>query len=119
MTKILNSLITSSSIITLVHLSIVLSQCVLLFLYLFGVSITDIGLGHIMRSEETDPLYQATFKPTGEFNTFDKKRVGRPRGHWAESTMGMALEKHGNMEFERDNVNHHVYLFCLALDRIV
>ena len=55
-----------------------------------------------MRCDESDPLYQVTFKKEGNFNVYGKRRLGRPRGHWAESTMEIALDKHHNMDFERD-----------------
>ena len=72
-----------------------------------------------MRCEESEPLYQFTFKRDGNFNVYGKQRVGRPRGHWAEFTMEMAMNKHHNMDFERDDINHHLLLFCLAIDRII
>ena len=48
-------------------------------------------LGHVMRCEKTDPLYQVTLTDQGGFNVYMKQRVGRPRGHWAEDVMNKAM----------------------------
>jgi len=33
--------------------------------------------------------------------------------------MEMALEKAEGTQFDGDDVNHHIFLFCLALDRLI
>ena len=79
-------------------------------------------LMHIMRSNEEDPLYQVTFDNRGNsetyFKQFEKKRVGRPRGHWTETTMGEMMKDYYETEFERENENHYIMLFSIALDRL-
>ena len=49
-------------------------------------------LGHIIRTEEDDPLFQTTFEVSGEYKTYKKQRVGRPRGWWAEEAMGLTRQ---------------------------
>ena len=51
--------------------------------------------------------------------SYGKRRVGRPRGHWAETTMENALNKHNGMQFDSEDTNHHVFVFCLAIDRLI
>ena len=79
-------------------------------------------LMHIMRSDEEDPLYQVTFDSKGNhesyFKQYDKKRVGRPRGHWTETTMGEMMEDYYETNFERDNENHYIMLFTIALEKL-
>ena len=74
-------------------------------------------LGHIMRCDHEDPLYQSTFKDEGTFNIYEKQRVGRPRGHWAEDTMNKAQQMLAGTNFDRDDPDHYVYLISQALMR--
>ena len=76
-------------------------------------------LGHILRCDHNDPLYQATFTDEGSYNVYNKRRVGRPQGFWAESTMGVAMTRLQDVEFERDNPNHYVYLISEAINIII
>ena len=46
------------------------------------------------------------YTPQGTFNVYERRRVGRPRGHWAEYTMRLALEKLEGEKFDRNNINH-------------
>ena len=44
-------------------------------------------LGHIIRSNEEDPLSQITLQPnTAERPTLGKRRVGKPRQNWVKQT---------------------------------
>ena len=70
-----------------------------------------------MRAEEDDPMYQVTFKTSGEYNVYKKRRVGRPRGSWAEESMSMALEELEGMEFDRDNPHQRMFIFSEAIAR--
>ena len=75
-------------------------------------------LGHIMRmaeNNEEDPLYQSTFTSAGNINVYRKKRVGRPRGWWAEDTMNIAMNWLQGEPFDRDDITHHIYLFTEAI----
>ena len=74
-------------------------------------------LGHILRADHDDPLYQATFKDEGSFNVYAKNRVGRPRGHWAEDTMNKAMQQLANGEFDREDPIHYIYLIGEAINR--
>ena len=74
-------------------------------------------LEHIMRCDERDPLYQCTFTNVGTYNVYGLRRVGRPRGHWGESVMNMAMMERQGIEFDRDDVGHYLYLFCEAFNR--
>ena len=52
-------------------------------------------LGHIMRlsdEQQDDPLFQVTFKEDGRINVYKKRRVGRPRGWWAEDAMDISMK---------------------------
>ena len=74
-------------------------------------------LGHVMRCENSDPLYQVTFKDEGGYKQFDHKRVGRPRGHWAEETMKETMEWMEGAEFDKEDIYHHIFLFSAAISR--
>ena len=74
-------------------------------------------LGHVIRSEEEDPLFQATFTTEGKYNVYEHRRVGRPRGHWAEEAMAYTLDHLEGVIFERENDSHVTYLFSEALNR--
>ena len=70
-----------------------------------------------MRCDEGDPLYQCTFTSVGTYNVYGRRRVGRPRGHWGESAMTMAMMERQGMEVDRDDASHYLYLFCEAFNR--
>ncbi len=67
-------------------------------------------------------MYQVTFDEKAvkesKFKQYENKRVGRPIGHWAETTMSEMMEEHFEIEFERDNENHYIMLFSIALERL-
>ena len=71
---------------------------------------------HIMRSEEEDPLYQVTFEEYG-FNRYEKRRVGRPRGHWAKTTMNETMCWVEDVEFDHTDEADYLVLFSAAIDR--
>ena len=71
-----------------------------------------------MRCDPEDPLYQVTFDEEKELRQFQDKRVGRPRGHWTETTMTEMMETHYDSEFDRDNKDHYIMLFSIALERL-
>ena len=74
-------------------------------------------LGHTMRCEEKDPMFQVTFKGDGSFSGYDVLRVGRPRGHWAETTMSETFWEMEENEFERENIDHLIMIFITAIER--
>ena len=76
-------------------------------------------LGHVMRCESNHPLYQVTFTEEGGFNVYMKKRVGRPRGHWAEDVMNKAMLQCTGYKFDREDDDHHVFLISQAIMRII
>ena len=80
-------------------------------------------LGHIIRMAENEadnPLYQVTFNEEGMINVYRKRRVGRPRGWWAEDAMNSAMKHLQNeQEFDRDDMTHHIYLFSEVIRRII
>ena len=75
-----------------------------------------------MRCDPKDPQYQVTFDVRAVresmFKQYEKKRVGRPRGHWAETTMKEIMKEYFDTEFERDNTDHYIMLFSIALERL-
>ena len=73
-------------------------------------------LGHTMRCEEKDPMYQVTFDKEG-LKKFEDRRVGRPRGHWAETTIAEVIEDEENMTYERGNVDQLLLVFIMAVER--
>ena len=74
-------------------------------------------LGHIIRSDEKDPLYQTTFTTSGEFQAYKKQRVGRPRGWWAEEAMGLTLERLEGQSFDKTDTYQRAYIFSQGLNR--
>ena len=74
-------------------------------------------LGHVIRSDEDDSLFQATFTTEGKYNVYEHRRVGRPRGHWAEEAMAYTLDQLEGVTFKRENDSHITYLFSEALNR--
>jgi hypothetical protein len=73
-------------------------------------------LGHVIRTEEQDPLHQVTFSSEG-FKGYDFRRVGRPRGHWAETTITETLKETEDLDYERDNIDHLLMVFVNAIER--
>ena len=73
-------------------------------------------LGHVIRCKESDPMHQVTFKGDG-FNGYDFRRVGRPRGHWAECTITETLNDTEELDYERDNIDHMIMIFVNAIER--
>jgi hypothetical protein len=51
-------------------------------------------LGHILRTEKDDLMYQATFDDMGIIHHLDKKRTGQPRKKWLQETMGHAFNQY-------------------------
>ena len=74
-------------------------------------------LGHVMRCDEADPMYQVTFANEG-FNGYDYRRVGRPRGHWAETTIKETFSEIEELEYEREDIDHLMMTFIHAIERI-
>ena len=74
-------------------------------------------LGHVMRCNKEDPMYQVTFADEG-FNGYDYRRVGRPRGHWAETTIKETLQEIEELEYERENTDHMLMAFIYAIERV-
>ena len=70
-----------------------------------------------MRCEKSDPLYQVTFTEQGGFNVYMKRRVGRPRGHWAEEAMNNAMLQLTGNKFDREDYDHYIFLISQALMR--
>ena len=74
---------------------------------------------HIMRSNEEDPLHQVTFDNKGikenYVKQYEKKKVGRPRGHWTDTAMSEKRDEFHETEFDRDNESHFSMLFSIAL----
>lgn len=51
-------------------------------------------MGHVMRSDEEDPMRQVTFiKDTASPVKPEKNRVGRPMTHWKEGVMEKVWDK--------------------------
>ena len=73
-------------------------------------------LGHAIRTDEQDPMNQVTFSSEG-FTGYDYRRVGRPRGHWAETTIMETLKETEELEYERENIDHLVMIFVNAIER--
>ena len=59
----------------------------------------------IMRCDENDPLYQVTFEKDGSFTKLFERRVGRPRGHWTETTVSEVLKETEEDQYERGNTD--------------
>ena len=73
-------------------------------------------LGHVIRTDESDPMNQVTFSSEG-YKGYDYKRVGRPRGHWAETTITETLKDLEDIDYERDNMDHMLMVFVSAIER--
>ena len=73
-------------------------------------------LGHVMRAADTDPLYQVTFEEYG-FNRYEKPRVGRPRGHWAKTTMNETMNWLEGADFDYTDEVGYLVLFSAAIER--
>ena len=52
-------------------------------------------------------------------NVYEKKRVGRPRGWWAEDAMNSAMNQLQGIEFDKDDTTHHIFLFSEAIRRML
>ena len=59
-------------------------------------------------------MHQVTFSSEG-FKGYDYRRVGRPRGHWAETTITETLKETEELDYERDNTDHLVMIFVNIL----
>ena len=66
-------------------------------------------LGHIIRAGNDDPMRQVTFvRDTININYTNKRRVGRPRGKWIESTLKQAWSyENSTEEYDNDNPRHN------------
>ena len=62
------------------------------------------------------PMYQVTFSEIG-LNGYDYRRVGRPRGRWAETTISETLRDVADVDYERENVDHLIMTFIIAIER--
>ena len=69
-----------------------------------------------MRCSSDDPVYQVTFKDEGGYKQYAHKRVGRPRGDWAETTMMETTTFLEDANFYRDDIEH-LFLFVEAMSR--
>ena len=74
--------------------------------------------GHILRSENSDPLRRVSYEPdSAETFRVAKKRIGGPRQVWTVYTNKYAWERtHRGVEFENDE-NHNHELLELARSR--
>ena len=61
-------------------------------------------------------MHQVTFSSDG-FKGYDFRRVGRPRGHWAETTIIGTLKETEELDYERENIDHLVMIFVNAIER--
>ena len=50
-------------------------------------------LGHILRSNDGDPMKQVCFNNEGYQHLYEKRRVGRPRVNWVRQTMKRTFNK--------------------------
>ena len=66
-------------------------------------------LGHIIRADNEDPMRQVTFvRDSININYTNKRRVGRPRGKWVESTLKQAWSYENSLEeYDNDNSEHN------------
>ena len=62
-------------------------------------------------------MFQVTFQGDGSFSGYDVLRVGRPRGHWAESTSTETLKEVEGIDYERGDENQLLMIFIAALER--
>ena len=50
-------------------------------------------LGHVLRAENRDPMRQVTFyQDSARPIAYTKKRVGKPREHWTETSFKKSME---------------------------
>ena len=75
-------------------------------------------LGHILRTESSDPMHEITFDEHSRRLQFEKKRVGRPRNHWTEVTMRNTFEKLHDFEYDPLDENHRILLITAAMERL-
>ena len=67
-----------------------------------------------MRCEEEDPLYQVTFR--GEtFTGYETLRLGRPRGHWAATTIKETLWDLDEIEYMMGQVDFPCLCYTVGL----
>ena len=62
-------------------------------------------------------MYQVTFDHEGLMKKFGDRRVGRPRGHWAETTIKEAIEDLEEIDYERGNIDQLLIIFIRAIER--
>ena len=75
-------------------------------------------LGHIIRSDPLDPLFQVCFDTDGRQHLYETRRVWRPRNHWVRETFKETfnfLEPGGDYVEESDDAI--LWLFCAAEGR--
>ena len=80
-------------------------------------TLTKAKMSHDGVRRKKDPMYQVTFDNEGQFKKFGDRRVGRPRGHWAETTIAEAIEDVEGVTYERGNNDQLIMVFIMAMER--
>ena len=76
-------------------------------------------LGHIIRTNEGDPLRQVCFDEEGYQYLYETRRVGRPRNHWVRETMKETyIELTEDVVYDEHDQDTILKIFCAAEGRM-